>query len=197
MFWVYILQGNFGRHYIGMTDDLSRRLAEHARGHTHTTKRLGGGLCLVARREFSMRVEAAAFERKLKSWKNPAKAVAALRAEPVESSSPDASGLVANSLHPAKIYLGRQKTQEIRTLQRSPDRAYGRANGCCQTHQRFLRIFAAIPALNDLWLRFRRAGYLRGWNCGGGPGSTPANSQPTTDPCPPFARVPTSSSIFW
>jgi putative endonuclease len=97
MFWVYILQGNSGRHYIGMTDDLRRRLAEHSRGHTHTTKRLGGDLRLVARREFPTRVEAAAFERKLKSWKNPAKAVAALRAEPVESSSPDPSGLVAGS----------------------------------------------------------------------------------------------------
>ncbi|PIR48665.1 excinuclease ABC subunit C [Candidatus Peregrinibacteria bacterium CG10_big_fil_rev_8_21_14_0_10_55_24] len=36
---VYILQGT--RYYVGSTNDLDRRLLEHANGHTHTTKRIG------------------------------------------------------------------------------------------------------------------------------------------------------------
>src|SRR3989344_3406912 len=35
---VYILQGS--RYYVGSTDDLDRRLIQHARGHTHSTKRI-------------------------------------------------------------------------------------------------------------------------------------------------------------
>jgi predicted GIY-YIG superfamily endonuclease len=41
MVWVYILQGATGRHYIGATVDLDARFAQHLRGHTVTTKRLG------------------------------------------------------------------------------------------------------------------------------------------------------------
>jgi tRNA/rRNA methyltransferase/putative endonuclease len=50
MAWVYILRGKSGRHYIGSTDDLERRLAEHQRGSNHTTRRLGGEVELVASR---------------------------------------------------------------------------------------------------------------------------------------------------
>ena len=35
---VYILEGP--RLYVGSTEDLDRRLFEHIRGHTHTTKRI-------------------------------------------------------------------------------------------------------------------------------------------------------------
>jgi len=52
MAWVYILKGSNGRHYIGSTTDLERRLAEHQRGHTYTTKRLGESITIVAKREF-------------------------------------------------------------------------------------------------------------------------------------------------
>jgi putative endonuclease len=36
---VYILKGT--RYYVGSTNDLVRRLQEHASGETHTTKRIG------------------------------------------------------------------------------------------------------------------------------------------------------------
>ncbi len=75
MFTVYILRGATGRHYIGMTSDLDARLAQHRRGHTHTTKRLGGELELVASRSFETKWEAAEIERRLKSWKQPGKAI--------------------------------------------------------------------------------------------------------------------------
>ncbi|MBI5414291.1 GIY-YIG nuclease family protein [Candidatus Peregrinibacteria bacterium] len=39
MAFVYILRGE--RWYVGSTIDLSRRIKEHARGKTHTTKRIG------------------------------------------------------------------------------------------------------------------------------------------------------------
>ncbi len=73
-FTVYLLAGASGRHYIGMTNDLNVRFEQHCRGHTYTTKRLGGDLRVVAHREFETREAAAEVERRLKSWKNPAKA---------------------------------------------------------------------------------------------------------------------------
>jgi putative endonuclease len=71
MAWVYILQGATGRHYIGSTLDLEARLAQHLRGHTATTKRLGGSLRIVAKKEVSNLEEARKIERFLKSKKNP------------------------------------------------------------------------------------------------------------------------------
>jgi hypothetical protein len=41
MAWLYILRGSTGRHYIGSTTNLERRLSEHRSGGTHTTQRLG------------------------------------------------------------------------------------------------------------------------------------------------------------
>jgi putative endonuclease len=76
---VYILRGANGRHYIGQSNDLAARLAQHRNGHTHTTRRLGGSLVLVASREFATRADAVRVERQLKSWKNPAKAIAYLK----------------------------------------------------------------------------------------------------------------------
>jgi predicted GIY-YIG superfamily endonuclease len=48
MAWAYILRGDSGRHYIGSTTNLERRLKEHRHGQTHSTKRLGGNLEIVA-----------------------------------------------------------------------------------------------------------------------------------------------------
>jgi putative endonuclease len=76
---VYLLRGGNGRHYIGQTADLERRLEEHRRGKTHTTRRLGGELQLIASRGVPSREEAVALERRLKSWKDPAKVEAWLR----------------------------------------------------------------------------------------------------------------------
>ena len=66
MAWVYILHGASGRHYIGSTTDLPRRLEQHHRGHTSTTRRLGGDLQLAAAAEFATLAEARELERILK-----------------------------------------------------------------------------------------------------------------------------------
>ncbi|MEP6811153.1 MAG: GIY-YIG nuclease family protein [Chthoniobacterales bacterium] len=78
MAWVYILKGANGRHYIGSTVDLEARFSQHLRGHTHTTKRLGGDLKIVARKSFNRIDEAQRVERALKAKKNPRLAIFAL-----------------------------------------------------------------------------------------------------------------------
>jgi putative endonuclease len=84
MYCVYLLRGDSGRHYIGMTSDLERRLTQHRQGHTYTTWRLGGDLQLLASKVCATRQEAAAIERRLKAWKNPAKVRAFLTIAPVQ-----------------------------------------------------------------------------------------------------------------
>ncbi len=76
---VYILRGANGRHYIGSTVDIDARIAQHRRGHTHTTKRLGSSIELIASKQFNTLKEARDFERSLKAKKNPALAIYALR----------------------------------------------------------------------------------------------------------------------
>ena len=78
MAWVYILRGTNGRHYIGATGDLARRLSEHRRGGTHTTARLGAALDLIASRQLASMAEARALEQTLKKKKNPRLAVFSL-----------------------------------------------------------------------------------------------------------------------
>ena len=73
--WVYILRGSTGRHYIGSAVDLDARFAQHLRGHTATTRRLGGQLEIVARKEVSSLSEARKLERSLKRKKNPKLAI--------------------------------------------------------------------------------------------------------------------------
>jgi len=75
MAWVYILRGSAGRHYIGSAIDLTARFAQHLRGHTATTKRLGNSLEIVAKREVPTLAEARTIERLLKRKKNPKLAV--------------------------------------------------------------------------------------------------------------------------
>src|SRR5438046_8672087 len=77
--WIYILKGSSGRHYIGSAVDLDARLAQHRRGHTHTTKRLGENLDLVASKEVATLAEARKIERTLKAKKNPRLAIQALQ----------------------------------------------------------------------------------------------------------------------
>jgi predicted GIY-YIG superfamily endonuclease len=73
--WVYILKGSSGRHYIGSAVDLQARLAQHKRGHTHTTRRLGENVEIVARKKVATLDEARRIERKLKAKKNPRLAI--------------------------------------------------------------------------------------------------------------------------
>jgi predicted GIY-YIG superfamily endonuclease len=73
--WVYILQGSTGRHYIGSAVDPDARFAQHLRGHTETTKRLGDKLEIVAKKEVPSLGEARKLERILKQKKNPKLAI--------------------------------------------------------------------------------------------------------------------------
>jgi putative endonuclease len=79
MAWAYILRGDSGRHYVGSTTDLERRLKDHRRGQTHSTKRLGGNLEIVAAVELTTLSEARAPEREMKRKKNPRLALALLQ----------------------------------------------------------------------------------------------------------------------
>ena len=79
MAWAYILRSDSGRHYIGSTNNLERRLHEHRHGQTHSTKRLGGNLEIVAVVELSTIDEARALEREMKRKKNPRLALALLQ----------------------------------------------------------------------------------------------------------------------
>jgi len=66
-----MLSGATGRYYIGSTVDLDERFEQHLRGHTHTTKRLGGDLRIAAATETATLAEARALERELKKKKSP------------------------------------------------------------------------------------------------------------------------------
>jgi predicted GIY-YIG superfamily endonuclease len=78
MAWVYILRGT-RRHYIGATDNLDRRIAEHKRGSNHTTLRFGNHIELVAAKELPSMTEARDLERILKRKKNPQVAISILQ----------------------------------------------------------------------------------------------------------------------
>jgi predicted GIY-YIG superfamily endonuclease len=78
MAWVYILRGN-SRYYIGATDNLERRKAEHKRGSNHTTRRFVGQIELVVAKEVPSMAEARRLERTLKRKKNPRIAISILQ----------------------------------------------------------------------------------------------------------------------
>jgi predicted GIY-YIG superfamily endonuclease len=75
---VYILRGA-RRFYIGATDNLERRLAEHKRGSNHTTHRFGGQIELVVAKELPSMAEARKIERIQKQKKNPRLAISILQ----------------------------------------------------------------------------------------------------------------------
>jgi len=79
MAWVYILHGAAGRYYIGSTENLNRRIAEHRRGSNHTTHRFGGELELIASKRMTSIAEARKLEIDLKRKKNPRLAILALK----------------------------------------------------------------------------------------------------------------------
>jgi predicted GIY-YIG superfamily endonuclease len=72
--WVYILRGSSGRHYIGSAV-LDTRYAQHLRGLTATTKRLGEKLEIIAKKEVPTLLEARRIESALKRKKNPKLAI--------------------------------------------------------------------------------------------------------------------------
>jgi predicted GIY-YIG superfamily endonuclease len=67
-FYVYILRCSDSSYYVGQTDDLAKRIAEHQYGKYsgYTSTRLP--IQLVFMQEFSTRYEALAAEKKLKKW---------------------------------------------------------------------------------------------------------------------------------
>jgi len=70
MSYVYILESvSTGQFYIGSTTDLTRRLAEHQRGHTPSTRNRGPWK-LVYQEEHPTLGEARRRERQLKGWKS-------------------------------------------------------------------------------------------------------------------------------
>ena len=78
MAWVYILQGA-RRHYIGATDNLDRRIAEHKRGSNHTTLRFGDHIEVVAAKELPSMTEARKLEQTLKRKKSAHVAISILQ----------------------------------------------------------------------------------------------------------------------
>ncbi len=71
MFYVYVLRSDAsGRHYIGSTKDVSRRVAQHNTGMMRST-RGQRPWHLVYTEAFESLAEARGREMQLKSWKNP------------------------------------------------------------------------------------------------------------------------------
>ena len=67
-FWTYMLRCSDGTYYVGHTDDIDLRIAQHAAGALggYTAKRRP--VALVWSDTFTTRDEAFAAERKLKGW---------------------------------------------------------------------------------------------------------------------------------
>lgn len=72
-FFVYILRCADGSYYVGHTDDLEARMAQHVSGlgSAHTRRHLP--VSLVWHQEFETRIEALEMERKVKGWRRAKK----------------------------------------------------------------------------------------------------------------------------
>ena len=64
---IYILFCNQKTYYVGITDNVERRLDEHSRGYSNFTKKFSD-IRLVYTESYSTRQEAEARERQLKGW---------------------------------------------------------------------------------------------------------------------------------
>ena len=75
--FVYVLENERGRLYIGHTSDIDRRLREHndTAGHEHLGKytHRNGPWHFLGAEKFETRSEANIRERQLKGWKSPTK----------------------------------------------------------------------------------------------------------------------------
>jgi len=70
MCFLYILRSeSSGRFYVGSTDDLDRRLSEHLRGHTPSTRGRGPWK-LVYQEAFETLLQARRRELEIKRWKS-------------------------------------------------------------------------------------------------------------------------------
>jgi len=69
MYTVYILRNSLtGRHYIGSTGNLERRIAEHKRGQTQSTRQKGTW-GIIYTEKYSNALEAKRREKLIKSYK--------------------------------------------------------------------------------------------------------------------------------
>ncbi len=69
MYYVYILQNTLsGRHYIGSTNDLARRIAEHNRGQTTSTRQRGSWQVRFSEK-YVLKKDAVHRERQIKAYK--------------------------------------------------------------------------------------------------------------------------------
>jgi predicted GIY-YIG superfamily endonuclease len=79
-FWAYMLHCRGGMFYVGQTDNLERRLAEHQSGLIAGVTREKQPVELVWSAEFPSRIEALEAERRLKGWSR-AKKMALIRGD--------------------------------------------------------------------------------------------------------------------
>ena len=79
-FWTYMLHCNAGHLYVGHTDDLDRRVAEHERGTIPCFTRAHLPVKLVWSDAFPTRDEAKAAEKRIKGWSR-AKKLALVRGD--------------------------------------------------------------------------------------------------------------------
>jgi putative endonuclease len=67
---LYVLQSETtGKFYVGSTNDLDRRLSEHNRDHTPSTRKRGPWK-LIHREDFATLLEARRRETEIKNWKS-------------------------------------------------------------------------------------------------------------------------------
>ena len=66
--YIYILRFKNGKYYTGSTNNLERRLIQHTKGHTSSTKNLGEFELVFAQKMPNIQI-ARSIERKIKSWK--------------------------------------------------------------------------------------------------------------------------------
>jgi len=69
MYTVYVLQNTLtGKHYIGSTGNIDRRIKEHNRGQTLSTRRAGVWV-IIYQEEYNASIDAKRRERIIKSYK--------------------------------------------------------------------------------------------------------------------------------
>lgn len=79
-FWTYMLHCRGGAYYVGHTDDLDRRLAEHDQGTAAVFTKDRLPVTLVWSETFGTRIEALEMERRIKGWSR-AKKMALIRGD--------------------------------------------------------------------------------------------------------------------
>ena len=72
-FWSYMLRCSDGQYYVGQTDDLERRIAQHQSGHFTGFTYKRRPVELVWSECFQTRAEALEVERQIKGWRRDKK----------------------------------------------------------------------------------------------------------------------------